>query len=146
MARVNRDTLAAIFLLVVCGVFLVAGGQGTRLGFEGPKGCLPVGPLSGKTLFQLHAEKLRRLGELYRDGAGVTRNLTEAAGFFRQACDGEVGHGCYELAVLMSRGQGVTRDLAQAVSLLRKGCTEGDPRGCVTLGALAATKRRSSTR
>jgi UDP-N-acetylglucosamine/UDP-N-acetylgalactosamine diphosphorylase len=43
------------------GVFLVAGGQGSRLGFDGPKGCLPAGPLSGKTLFQLHAEKISRL-------------------------------------------------------------------------------------
>lgn len=44
------------------GLFLVAGGQGSRLGFEGPKGCLPVGPLSGKTIFQLHAEKVLALG------------------------------------------------------------------------------------
>ena len=43
------------------GVLLVAGGQGSRLGFEGPKGCFPIGPLSGKSLFQLHAEKLAAL-------------------------------------------------------------------------------------
>ena len=48
-----------------CGVVLVAGGQGSRLGFKGPKGCYPIAPLSGKTLFQLHAEKLRRLGEIH---------------------------------------------------------------------------------
>ena len=41
------------------GVMVVAGGQGTRLGFEGPKGLFPLGPVSGRTLFQLHAEKLR---------------------------------------------------------------------------------------
>ena len=44
------------------GVFLVAGGQGSRLGIDGPKGCLAVGPLTGKTLFQLHAEKIAALG------------------------------------------------------------------------------------
>jgi len=43
------------------GVFLVAGGQGTRLGFEGPKGCFPLLPISGATLFQHFAEKIRAL-------------------------------------------------------------------------------------
>lgn len=47
------------------GVFLVAGGQASRLGIEGPKGCLPVGPLSGRTLFELHAAKIWKLREKY---------------------------------------------------------------------------------
>jgi UDP-N-acetylglucosamine/UDP-N-acetylgalactosamine diphosphorylase len=36
----------------------VAGGQGSRLGFEGPKGMFPVTPLRKLTLFALFAEKL----------------------------------------------------------------------------------------
>jgi UDP-N-acetylglucosamine/UDP-N-acetylgalactosamine diphosphorylase len=47
------------------GLFLVAGGQGTRLGFEGPKGAYPVGPLTGKSLFQYHAEKIGNLQRRY---------------------------------------------------------------------------------
>ena len=47
------------------GLFLVAGGQGTRLGFHGPKGCYPIGPVTGKTLFQYHAEKIRNLQRRY---------------------------------------------------------------------------------
>lgn len=38
--------------------FIVAGGQGSRLGFEGPKGKFPAGPVSGKSLFHFHGEKI----------------------------------------------------------------------------------------
>jgi UDP-N-acetylglucosamine/UDP-N-acetylgalactosamine diphosphorylase len=43
------------------GVFVVAGGQGSRLGFAGPKGALPVGPASERTLFEIQAQKIRGL-------------------------------------------------------------------------------------
>jgi UDP-N-acetylglucosamine/UDP-N-acetylgalactosamine diphosphorylase len=42
--------------LVAC--FLAAGGQGTRLGWEHPKGTYPVAPVTGKPLFQLFAEQI----------------------------------------------------------------------------------------
>ena len=38
--------------------FTVAGGQGTRLGFDGPKGTFPATPVMGKSLFQVFAEKI----------------------------------------------------------------------------------------
>lgn len=41
------------------GVVIVAGGQGTRLGFDAPKGLFPIGPISGKSLFQWFCEQLR---------------------------------------------------------------------------------------
>lgn len=47
------------------GLFLVAGGQGTRLGFPGPKGAYPIGPITGRTLFGYHAEKIRNLQRRY---------------------------------------------------------------------------------
>ncbi len=42
--------------------FTVAGGQGTRLGFDGPKGAFPVTPVRGHSLFQVFAEKIRAAG------------------------------------------------------------------------------------
>lgn len=40
------------------GVILVAGGQGTRLGFEHPKGMFSIGPVSGDSLFKILLEKI----------------------------------------------------------------------------------------
>jgi len=45
--------------------FTVAGGQGTRLGYDGPKGTFPVTPLRRKPLFQVFAEKIRAAGVRY---------------------------------------------------------------------------------
>lgn len=42
-------------------VVLVAGGQGSRLGFEHPKGIFPLGPVSQRTLFEIHVDRLRAL-------------------------------------------------------------------------------------
>ncbi len=47
------------------GVVLVAGGQGTRLGFDRPKGLLPIGPVSGRTLFQMHCDRLLGVSRRY---------------------------------------------------------------------------------
>ncbi len=43
------------------GMILVAGGQGTRLGFDRPKGLFPLGPLSSRTLFQILVDRLRAI-------------------------------------------------------------------------------------
>ena len=75
------------------GALLVAGGQGSRLGFDGPKGCCPVGPVSDEPLFFFHARKLlarkRRFGRpvpLYVMTSGAndaaTRAFFESRGFF----------------------------------------------------------------
>ncbi len=44
---------------------LVAGGQGTRLGFNGPKGDFPFGSITGRTLFSHHAAKIAALRGRY---------------------------------------------------------------------------------
>lgn len=45
----NRGCVAA---------FVVAGGQGSRLGYEGPKGCYPAGAVTRKPLFHMFADQL----------------------------------------------------------------------------------------
>lgn len=47
------------------GVLLVAGGQGSRLGFDGPKGAYSIGPVTGASLFYFHARKILALSVRY---------------------------------------------------------------------------------
>ena len=44
---------------------VVAGGQGTRLGFDGPKGAFPLGPLTNRTLFEQQAQRIQGLRRRY---------------------------------------------------------------------------------
>ena len=69
--------------------FTVAGGQGTRLGYDGPKGTFPVTPIRNHTLFQVFAEKLLAAGARY--GAPLhwfvmtsEQNHVATEAFFRQ--------------------------------------------------------------
>lgn len=45
--------------------FTVAGGQGTRLGYDGPKGGFRISPIRNAPLFQLFAESLRGIARRY---------------------------------------------------------------------------------
>ncbi len=61
VAEEGAEALAAGEVAVV----IVAGGMGTRLGFDGPKGTFPIGPVSAASLFQIHAEKVVATGRRY---------------------------------------------------------------------------------
>ena len=51
------------------GVVLVAGGQGSRLGFDGPKGSYLIGAVSSASLFEIHARKVLAFERRY--GAAI---------------------------------------------------------------------------
>ena len=46
-------------------MILVAGGQGSRLGFEAPKGIYPIGPLSHRSLFQMFIDHVAARGQQF---------------------------------------------------------------------------------
>ena len=54
--RISQGKVAAL---------TVAGGQGTRLGFDGPKGNFPVSPIKSKTLFRIFAETIAAVSQRY---------------------------------------------------------------------------------
>lgn len=63
------------------GCLILAGGQGTRLGHDGPKGTLAITPITGKSLFQLLCERIIWAGkraERLLDVAIMTSSLNDA--------------------------------------------------------------------
>lgn len=89
MRRLGEELLAAGKV----AAFTVAGGQGTRLGYEGPKGAFPIGPVSGRTLFQIFADAIHAAQRAWgaplpwyimtsRANDRPTRDFFEAHNFF----------------------------------------------------------------
>ncbi len=59
--KIGENAISAGTVAVVT----VAGGLGTRLGANRPKGTLPISPIMGKSIFQLHAEKIQAFMNKY---------------------------------------------------------------------------------
>ncbi len=77
------------------GVFLVAGGQGTRLGFPHPKGCFPIGPVSDRSLFEIQAQKIR--GIVRRTGRALPWYVMTSDATDAETREAFASHDCFGL-------------------------------------------------
>ena len=67
------------------------------------EGAIDIKDLEAKAA-QKDAEASYQLGELYRNGTGVEKNLSTALKWYGQACDDGKMDGCTAAARLLSRG------------------------------------------
>ncbi|KAL8433271.1 hypothetical protein ACSSS7_004056 [Eimeria intestinalis] len=67
------------------GVVLLAGGDGSRLGFSGVKGCFPVGPLSHCSLFSLFARRITRVLSLAAAASKSNSSTSSSSGTSRSS-------------------------------------------------------------
>ena len=71
---------------------LVAGGQGSRLGYDGPKGSFPIGPISNAPLFYFHARKILARSRRYGKPIPFYVMTSEANNAATVACFEENGY------------------------------------------------------
>jgi len=115
-AALYRDAVVLGDELIRAGkvaAFCVAGGQGTRLGFEGPKGAVTITPVREKTLFQLFAETIVAVRKRY--GVGIRWYIMTNPGNHKQTAGFLEDHEFFGLppedVVLFSQGMLPSFDL-----------------------------------
>jgi UDP-N-acetylglucosamine/UDP-N-acetylgalactosamine diphosphorylase len=93
LSKVERQEAAKLGIEALhggkVGVILVAGGQGTRLGFKGPKGSFPIGLHSKASLFEIHAHKIVALER--RHQAAIPFYVLDGPGHLFMGPDGHGG-------------------------------------------------------
>ncbi|XP_066149182.1 UDP-N-acetylhexosamine pyrophosphorylase-like [Euwallacea fornicatus] len=85
-------------------VIVLAGGQGTRLGMPYPKGICPTGIPSGKTLFQLQAERIQCLEDLAKLKTGKSGTI------YWYLMTSEATHMLTEKFLIQNRHFGLNKD------------------------------------
>ena len=86
-----------------------------------------------------NASALINLANLYEQGQGVKRDLTQSIAWLRKAADLDDTRGQFQLAMAYEKGLGVERDLQQAAYWLEKAAVQGDGTAQFNLGVMLAT-------
>jgi TPR repeat protein len=100
---------------------IVVGPDGERLGSAADGQAASTPGANG-------SEEQAALGDRYRTGTGVSRDLDQAADWYRKAAKGGHSGAMNNLGVLHERGLGVPRSDVSAAYWFRKAADLGDPR------------------
>ncbi|KAB2838679.1 MAG: protein kinase, partial [Burkholderiales bacterium] len=82
------------------------------------------------------ARAMNQLGNAYREGRGVERDLRQAASWFEKSAAAGNPNAMLALAAMAREGQGIPKDLDRALGLLKKAAESGNPRALVLLSGL----------
>jgi len=92
-----------------------------------------------------HRAAANRLGEAYRDGAGVVRQPDKAKGYFEAAAKQGDANAMYNLAKMYDGGLGETRDTGQALRWYSRAAEQGhEEAGMVVEGLLNSSVKTSA--
>ncbi len=86
------------------------------------------------------AEEQYKLGEIYQEGQGVSKDEKEAAKWFRRAADQGHAASQWRLGLMYYRGEGVAKDEKEATKWLRRAADQGDAEAQASLGAILIGK------
>ena len=76
------------------------------------------------------------LGNMYRQGKGVSQDYKQAVSWYRKAADQGLAKAQLMLGVMYYEGRGVTQDYKQAVSWYRKAAEQGFAQAQTLLGSM----------
>lgn len=88
-----------------------------------------------------HVDAQFNMGLLYDNGAGVERNLFEAASWYRRAAEAGDRTAQAYLAEMYARGHGVERSFTEAVEWYRKAALQRDGMAAYNLAIMYASGR-----
>ncbi len=91
-----------------------------------------------------HKAAANRLGELYRDGAGVSQKPDKARTFFQQAAEQGDANAMYNLAAMQNDGLGGPRDTDKALKWYARAADEGHEKASEVIGSLLNSSVKTS--
>lgn len=83
-----------------------------------------------------HADSQRFMGEMYRDGKGVSQDYSKAHEWYEIAASNNSADAMYALALFYWEGNGVTKDIQKARSLFLQAANLGDAEAQYNLGMI----------